>query len=109
VRFVAKNKSGAGTGRGRGGDNIPPAEKLSDDYRADSVLPLLMMEGDARLDYEQKMVVLDAILNNVKKMRLRLRAQAIGVRRFPRPAKMTRTRCGRNRPPRSHVRQRDKK
>ena len=94
--FVAK--TGANAGRGHGGDEISSAELLSDDYRADSVLPLLKMEGDARLNYDEKMVVLDAVLNNVNKMRLRLRAQAIGVTRLPRPAKMKRPRCGRNRP-----------
>jgi len=93
--FVAK--TGADAGRGRGGDEISPAELLSDDYRL-KVLPFLKLEGDSRLTYDQKMVVLDAVSNNIEKIRQRLRAQAIGVTRLPRPAKMKRPRCGRNRP-----------
>ena len=96
VRFVAK--TGTGAGRGRGGEHISPAELLSDSYRLASVLPLLRMEGDPRLNYDLQMVVLDAVLNNVEKIRRRLHAQAISeVTRLPRPAKMRRTRCGRNR------------
>ena len=94
--FVTNKASGRGTGRGHGGDEISPAELLSDDYRL-KVLPFLKLEGDSRLTYDQKMIVLDAVSNNIEKIRQRLRAQATGVTRLPRPAKMKRPRCGRNR------------
>jgi hypothetical protein len=97
VRFVAKNTSGAGTGRERVGDDISPAELLSDHYRLVIVHPMLNLAGDARLSYDQKMAALDAVAINIDKIRERLRAQAGDVVRHPRPAKMKRTRCGRKR------------
>jgi hypothetical protein len=98
VRLVSKKASGAGAGRGRVGGDIPPTDVLPDDYILESVLPLLKMEGDRRLSYDQQMAALDAVTHNIKMMRLRLGRQAIGdVTRLPRPARMKRTRCGRNR------------